>query len=175
MEEELRESLEALSRARYAGLVEVYASFRAMSDEEYLTMLPPTEQPETRAERLMRRELWNLDEAGLLPFVREEVARIFPAVLEFRKVSGVTGPASFPEYYQAVLATTTQNVRQIEEEMRAKTAGMGPRRTEILAALAKAADEEAVDFSLDASQGVTDPGRLRIHSPNNGFLGLNPN
>lgn len=175
MEEALRESLRALAWARYAPLVEHYAAIRAMSDEEYLSTLPPTEHPETRAERLMQRDRWALDETQLRAVAREEVDRILPAVIEFRKASGATGPATLLEYHQAVMATSSFNVRQISEMMSAKAAGMDPRRAEILAALTQAAEEEAIDFSADPSQGVTDRGLGRMHSPNNRFLGLNPN
>lgn len=182
MEEELRESLRALAWARYAPLVEHYAAIRAMSDDEYLATLPPATEDETREERLMQRDRWALDEAQIRAMAREEADRALPILLDTRQASGAMGPATELEYHQAVMARSNREIRQMASKMRAHAMGTDPRRSEILNALAEAAEEDALDFQTlegdvteEQLQGVTDRMLGRMHSTHQRLFGINPN
>jgi hypothetical protein len=181
MEEELRDSLRALAWARYSPLVEHYPAIRAMSDDEYLATLPPDDGV-TRSERLGQRDRWALDEAQLRAMAREEADRALPVLLEARRASGTTGPATELEYHQAVMTRSNREIRQMAAKMRARALGGDPRQAEILDALAEAAEEDALDFQKlegdvteEQLQGVTDRMLGRMHSAHQRLFGINPN
>lgn len=97
---------------------------------------------------LLGREPLRLDEERAAELANDEVDRLLPILLQMRKASGETGPATEEEYFQASMTHSEQTSRAVLWRMGERASGVDPRRNRFLQAFMTSAEADLADLAI---------------------------